>query len=480
MTQVSGQAAPINKQQVALGLWAIFITQFVSFLFINARNIAQPGMIAELDGMALFSWLIALPALSGAASTLLFGKLSDTYGRRAILLLSIGFFLLGLLITTQATSMAFLVAAATFMSIGHFPIIPLCFSVIGDLFPPTERAKWTGLLNLPIGVAALIGPVLGGVVAESVFGWRGLYWGTVPLMLVATGLVVVGLPVNTQKAKPRIDIAGTFVMVIATTTLIVGLSLLGAPQTFGLGAFLLVISLAAWVAFIRIENRAEAPILDPQIFLNRTFMTVAGAGFLSFFGMLGIMAYSPIFVQKVMQVSPTVSGSMLTPYTTLVAFLGIPAGFLLSRTKKYKWMYNIGYTVVFIAMLAMWQFTANTPIWMYVFVTALAGLGLGAIPTLNTLVAQFAVPKRLLGVAVGAIFFFQVLGISVAPALLGLVQNNAPDLESGLKLVFLVGAITTFVSLLMILTIPEIALDAEIPEKSEPLKALPVEGQPII
>jgi MFS family permease len=480
MTQVSGQAAPINKQQVALGLWAIFITQFVSFLFINARNIAQPGMIAELDGMALFSWLIALPALSGAASTLLFGKLSDTYGRRAILLLSIGIFLLGLLITTQATSMAFLVAAATFMSIGHFPIIPLCFSVIGDLFPPTERAKWTGLLNLPIGVAALIGPVLGGVVAESVFGWRGLYWGTVPLMLVATGLVVVGLPVNTQKAKPRIDIAGTFVMVIATTTLIVGLSLLGAPQTFGLGAFLLVISLAAWVAFIRIENRAEAPILDPQIFLNRTFMTVAGAGFLSFFGMLGIMAYSPIFVQKVMQVSPTVSGSMLTPYTTLVAFLGIPAGFLLSRTKKYKWMYNIGYTVVFIAMLAMWQFTANTPIWMYVFVTALAGLGLGAIPTLNTLVAQFAVPKRLLGVAVGAIFFFQVLGISVAPALLGLVQNNAPDLESGLKLVFLVGAITTFVSLLMILTIPEIALDAEIPEKSEPLKALPVEGQPII
>jgi MFS family permease len=480
MTQVSGQAAPINKQQVALGLWAIFITQFVSFLFINARNIAQPGMIAELDGMALFSWLIALPALSGAASTLLFGKLSDTYGRRAILLLSIGIFLLGLLITTQATSMAFLVVAATFMSIGHFPIIPLCFSVIGDLFPPTERAKWTGLLNLPIGVAALIGPVLGGVVAESVFGWRGLYWGTVPLMLVATGLVVVGLPVNTQKAKPRIDIAGTFVMVIASTTLIVGLSLLGAPQTFGLGAFLLVISLAAWVAFIRIENRAEAPILDPQIFSNRTFMTVAGAGFLSFFGMLGIMAYSPIFVQEVMQVSPTISGSMLTPYATLVAFLGIPAGFLLARTKKYKWMYNIGYTVVFIAMLAMWQFTARTPIWMYVFVTALAGLGLGAIPTLNTLVAQFAVPKRLLGVAVGVIFFFQVLGISVAPALLGLVQNNAPDLESGLKLVFLVGAITTFVSLLMILTIPEIALDAEIPEKSEPLKALPVEGQPII
>ncbi len=477
MNQVSGQAVPSSKQKVALGVWAIFATQFVSFLFINARNIAQPGMIAELDGMSLFSWLIALPALSGAASTLLFGKLSDIYGRRAILLLSIGIFLLGLLVSTQTTSMAFLVAAATFMSIGHFPIIPLCFSVIGDLFPPAERAKWTGLLNLPGGVAALIGPVLGGVVAESVFGWRGLYWGTVPLMLIATGLVVAGLPGNARKAKPRMDIAGTFVMVLATTTLIIGFSWLGAPQTFGMGVLLLVISLAAWIGFIRIENRAEAPILDPQIFTNRTFMTAAGAAFLSFFGMLGIMAYSPIFVQEVMQVSPTISGSMLTPYTTLVAFLGIPAGFLLARTQKYKWMYNVGYALVFIAMLAMWQFTANTPIWLYVLVTSLAGLGLGAIPTINTLVAQFAVPKRLLGVAVGAIFFFQMLGISVAPALLGLVQSSAPTLEGGLKLVFLVGAIATLFSLLMILTIPEISMDAETSEKSEPLKTRPAEGQ---
>jgi MFS family permease len=464
------------KRKTALGIWAIFTTQFVSFLFINARIIAQPGMIAELDGMAFFSWLIALPALSGAAATLLFGKLSDTYGRRALLLLSIGIFLLGLLLTTQTTSMVFLVVAATFMSIGHFPIIPLCFSVIGDIFPSAERAKWTGLLNLPVGIAALIGPVLGGVVAESVFGWRGLYWGTVPLMLVATGLVVVGLPENTQKTKPRMDFWGTLVMVLAITTLIIGLSWLGEPHKFGMGALLLVISLAAWVAFIQIENRAEAPILDPQIFLNRTFMTAAGAGFLSIFGMLGIVAYSPIFVQDVMSVSPTVSGSMLTPYTTLVAFLGIPAGLLLARTKKYKGIYTVGFAVVTLAMFAMWGLAADSPTWMYVLVTSLAGLGLGVIPTISTLVAQFAVPKRLLGVAVGAIFFFQMLGIAVAPAILGLVLNNAPNLESGLKLVFLVGALTMLVGLLMILTIPEISMEAEASEENKPIKVIPVEA----
>ena len=450
-----------SSRKVAFGVWAVFITQFVSFLFINARNIAQPGMIAELDGMALFSWLIALPALSGAVSTLLFGKLSDIYGRRTILLLSIGIFLLGLGISARITTMAALVASATFMSIGHFPIIPLCFSVIGDLFSPAERAKWTGLLNLPTGIAALIGPVLGGVVAESVWSWRGLYWGTIPLMLVAGGLVAFALPDNAQKVKPKMDILGTLVMVVATTSLIIGSSWLGAPGRLGLGAILLFISFAAWIAFIQIEKLAEAPILDAQVFLNRTFMTAAGAALLSFFGMLGIAAYSPIFVQDVMAVSPTISGSMLTPYTTLVAFMGIPAGFLLAKTKKYRWMYSSGYAIVTLALFAMWRFTASTPIWLYVLVTGIAGFSLGAIPTVNTLVAQFAVPRRLLGVAVGAIFFFQMVGLAVAPALLGLAQSSAPDLESGLRLVFLMGAATMFIALLLILTIPEISMDTD-------------------
>ena len=285
-------------------------------------------------------------------------------------------------------------------------------------------------------------------------------------MLVATGLVVTGLPDNTQKSRPRVDIGGTLMMIFATTTLILGFSGLGEPQNIGLGALGLVISLAAWAGFIKIETLAEAPILDPHIFTNRTFMTAAAAALLSFFGMLGIGAYSPIFVQEVMGVSPTISGSMLTPYSMLLAFLGIPAGFLLAKTKRYKWMYIIGYTVVTLAMFAMWQLTAQTPVWLYVLVTSGAGLGLGAIPTINTLVAQFAVPKRLLGVAIGAIYFFQMIGIAIAPAILGLVQNSAPDLEGGLKLVFLAGAIAMLIALILILTIPEISVDGNAAEKS--------------
>ena len=455
------------RRRVAIGVWAIFSAEFVSLLFVNARSIAQPGMVAEFDGMALFSWLIALPALAGAAATLLFGKLSDVYGRRNIILLSIVIFIIGLGISSRSTSMGFLVAAQTFMTIGHFPIVPLCFAVIGDLFPPSQRAKWTGLLNIPTGFAALLGPVLGGVVAESIFGWRGLFWGTIPLILAAGGLVAFGLPDTAQKVKPKLDVFGTAVMVVATTTLILGFSWLGTPNKFWEGALQLLVSLVAWIAFIQIEKRAEAPILDLQVLFNRTFVTAAVAGLLSFFGTVAIAAYSPIFVQEVMEVSPTISGSMLTPFSTLVAFVGIPVGFLLAKTKKYRWMYNFSYAVVTLALLAMWRFTSSTPIWMYMLVTGIAGIGLGMMPTINAVVAQFAVPKELLGVAVGAMFFFQMVGIAVSPAVLGFAQSSAPDLEGGLKLVFLASAIAMATALLLIVTIPEISLDAEAIEESE-------------
>jgi MFS family permease len=450
----------LTKRKVAIGVTAVFITQFVSYLFINARNIAQPRMIAELDGMALFPWLIALPALAGSASTLLFGKLSDMYGRRAILLVSMALFGVGLALSTQATSMSILVASATFMSIGHFPIIPLCFTAVGDLFSARELIIWTGLLNLPTGIAAMIGPVLGGIVAESVFGWRGLYWGTIPLIILAGILVSVALPKSTQTTKPKVDIWGIFGMVLATTTLFLGFSWLETPGKLGASTALLVVSAIAWVGFIQIEKRVAAPILDPHVLFNRTFITAAGASFLSYFGMLGIVAYSPIFIQDVMGISPTVSGSMLTPYTMIVAFMGIPAGFLLARTGKYKRMYNLGYAIVTLCMFAMWLFTADTPIWIYVLVTSVAGFGLGSIPTLNTLVAQFAVPKSLLGVAVGAMFFFQMVGLSVAPAILGIAQNIVPDLERGLRAIFLVGAVAMMFSLLLITTVPEVSMDA--------------------
>lgn len=458
------QALPAKlatKKSVAIGLWAVFITYFVAMFFMNSVNIAQPIQVAELNGMALFSWIIALPALGAAVATLMFGKLSDMYGRRSILLTSMALFGVGSVLSALSTSMSLAIASRVILMLGQGALAPLCFSVIGDLFEPAARARWSGMLNVPAGIAATIAPTLGGLITQSTFGWRGLFWVMVPLVLISGALVALGLPGRNDKAEQKVDFLGIAVMVVASATLIIGVSWLGDPAKLAIGIGLIVVSVIAWAGFIAVEKKAEAPILDPQVLFNRTFITAAGAGFMSFFGLLGVMIYSPVFAQSVMGVSPAVSGSMLTPFSMLFAFMGVPAGFILAKTKKYKWMFISGYAILAIAMLIMWTFSKNTPIWLFVVATALVGFANGVMPTINTLVAQFAVPRRLLGVAVGAIFFVVMMGMAISPAILGLAQNSAADLEAGLKLIFLVGAIGMFVSFIMVLTIPEVSMDDE-------------------
>ena len=327
------------------------------------------------------------------------------------------------------------------------------------------------MLNLPAGIAATIAPILGGMITESALGWRGLFWVVAPVVLISGVLVAIGIPGQLQKVEQKVDFLGIFVMVIASAALIFGFSWLGTPETRMSGIGLVVVSVIAWAGFLMVEKKAEAPILDPQVLFNRTFITAAASGFISFFGLLGVMIYSPVFAQNVMGMSPTVVGTMLTPFSMLFAFMGIPAGFVLAKTKKYKWMYITGYAILTAAMFIMWTFTKNTPIWLFVTITALFGFANGVMPTVNVLVAQFAVPKRLLGVAIGAIYFFVLMGMAIAPALLGLAQNSAPDLEGGLKLVFLVGAITMVVALILVITIPEVSMDDEVADTQAPVLA---------
>ncbi len=466
---------PAVKKAVAIGLWAVFITYFAANFFMNALNIARPRMAADLNGMALFSWSMSLPGLASAVATLVFGKLSDMYGRRPILLVSLLLFAVGAVITAISPTFVIAIVGLTIISFGQGALMPLCFSVLGDLYEPAARARWSGMLAIPAGIAALLAPTLGGLVTDKL-NWSGLFWITVPLLFISGLLVAMGVPALQNRTSHKIDFLGTAVLVIAAATMILAFSWGGAnypwasPQIIGLLAF----SIVAWVFFLRIESKAAEPMLDPQVLGNRTFLTAALAGFMSFFGLLGIMAYYPLFMQNVQGVNATVSGQALTPFSVLMAFMGVPAGLLLAKTKKYKWMYVAGYALLTAMMFVMYTFNKGTPLWMSIAVTALAGLGLGTIPTINTLVAQFAVPRRLLGVAIGAIFFFVMMGMAIAPAILGGVMNGVQastgSLETALKTVFLIGAITMAVSFIMILTIPEIDMDAEVQDKKAPAK----------
>jgi MFS family permease len=367
--------------------------------------------------------------------------------------------------------------------------------------------------------------------------WRHLYWMGVPLLVLGLLMVPVGVPSTAKKVHRKIDVRGSIMVAVASSSTILGLSFAGttypwaSPQVISL----LGVALLFWVLFFRAEGHVDEPIMDPQVFRNRTFLTVAVSGMLSFIGLTAVMMYYPIFLQGVKGISVMRSGQILTPFTVLMAFTGVPAGFILAKTKRYKWMYITGYGLLTAVIFGMVFFDSETPVFIAVLAATLAGLGLGAIPTINTLVAQWAVPKRLLGASMGAIFFSITMGMAIAPAVLGPVMNAAyakklettlpaglhqfadketitalsdskallspaamkgleatfakegiygndlfrqtvrairASMEAGLRAVFLLGAVTMLISFLLILTVPEVSMDAVVEDRKAPQPAV--------
>ncbi len=527
MSQEQPAQYDYDRKHIIVGLVAVFLVYGTMAYFIQALNIARPKVAAALDGMSLYSWSVSIPGLVSAFVTLIFGKLSDMYGRRIMLLISLFFALLGSILSALSPDFVFLIVASAIGAVGIGSMMPLVFAVVGDMFPPVERSKWVGLLNIPMGIAALFGPTLGGWLTDT-WGWQYVFWLTVPLLILCLILVPIGIPPLADRSiKRKIDVRGCMLVALASSTTIMGISLAGVTYPWASVQIigLLGISLIFWILFFRAEYGVDEPILDPVVLRNRSFNTVAAAAFLSFFGQMGMMMYFPMFLQGVQGISTTRSGQIFTPYSVLMAFIGVPVGFLLARTRRYKWMYIVGYAILTADMFGVIFFTAETPVVWGVLACTLAGLGLGAIPTVNTMVVQNAVPKRLLGAAMGAIFFSLMMGVAISPAVLGAAMNatyaktlavSLPEglkqlteettmaslgdsqvllseqkmaalentfkemgsdgqvlfqqtvnairnsMEAGLRSAFWVGAVTMLLSFLLIITIPEVPIGTEV------------------
>jgi MFS family permease len=342
-----------------------------------------------------------------------------------MLIVSVTCCLIGTILAAVSPNYIFLIVASAISALGTGAMIPLSFAVVGDLFPPEKRGKWIGLLRIPTGIFSLIGPTLGGWLVDN-FSWRYIYWFASPFLVACLILIPLGIPSAAKsEVKRKIDILGCILVAIASSTLIIGFSFAGdkypwaSPQIIGL----LLTSLLFWFLFLHTENRAEEPILDPLVLSNRSFLTIAIATLLSFFSNMAILMYFPMFLQGIQSISTTVSGQIITPFSVLLAFIGVPVGFLLGRGGKFKWMYVLGFGILTLDMFAMTLLKEQTPIYLSVVAATVAGIGLGAVPTINTMVVQNAVPKRLLGASMGALFFSILMGVAIAPALLGSAMN---------------------------------------------------------
>ena len=388
-------------------------------------NAATPKIAADLKGMSLFSWSVSIPSLGMAIGTLLGGKLSDIYGRRALLMGSMIFTLLGAFLCGISATFTTFIAARTVLYLGMGILAPLCYTIIGDLFMgAADRGKWIGLLNIPMGIPTVFGPTLGGWFADN-WGWRHIFWWALPLAIICI-VVIYRMPALKQGAVNKIDVLGAISVILASSALIFGVSFAGTTypwgsiQVIGLLGFAIIFG----VLFLKAESKAKEPFLDLNLLKNRVFMTASIAGFLSFFGMMSMTLYLPLLLQGIRGITATVSGMIITPFSLLMAFIGVPTGFLIARTKRYKLVLVLGYAMVAAVMIGMIFFNQEHPnLFWHGRLLRLAGLGLGVIPTINTLLIQAAVPRKLMGSAMAVLFFSISIGMSLAPAVQGSAMN---------------------------------------------------------
>jgi MFS family permease len=539
--QTAGSA--FSSKQIFMAISAVFIGYFINAYFTQALGNAAPKIAATFEkGVELLAWSISIPSLGMAVATLLGGKLSDIFGRRALLVSALVLILAGSVLCILSASFTFFIFARTIQSLGVGIIAPLCYTVIGDIFSSAaQRGKWIGLLNLPMGIG-LIGLIVSPLFIDTFRNWQLIFWCSLPLAIV--GLIFAfRMPALMQDATTKIDVPGAILITLASSAIILGLSLPGTKLESGTvltwGSWQIIGLLGAAVVlgvlFLLAESKAKEPFLYVELLKNRTFMTISIAGFLSFFGMMSIGLYYQIFLQGV-QNRPTMDSAWIGqfPVSVLMAFIGIPTGFLIAKTQRYKSLFIAGYGLAAVAMMAMYFFSIATPAFLETSVALMAGLGLGVIPTINTLLIGAAVPRKLMGSAMAVLFFSISIGMAIAVAIQGtamnarysndlnaalpeVVKNNkdvmaltgdyrallsketreklesitsqissdVPALpektisavrsstEDALKIVFLIGGVTMALSFLLILTVPVIPMDRPVEEAkaSEPVAA---------
>jgi EmrB/QacA subfamily drug resistance transporter len=411
-----------SKQKVTVMI-ALMAAMFFAAINQTIVSSAMPRIIAELNGMKYYSWVITIFMLTSTIATVLAGKLSDIYGRKPFLLFGIIVFMIGSFLTGLSTDIFQMIIYRGIQGMGAGILMSTTVTAVGDLFAPRERAKWTGIMMSIFGLSSVLGPTLGGVMIDHM-DWKWLFWAFLPLGIVAFVMIWRMFPKVARNTSEAIDYWGSLFISISIVCLLLGFSWAGtkydwaSPEILGLFAATVV----GIVIFILIERKVKSPVLPLSLFKNPIITISNAVGFLMNAGMLGAMIYLPFFVQGVEGLSPTQSGFVNIPMSIMMIVLSTVAGRWISKTGKYKIYALSGLVIMIISMLML----ANMhSVAMAVASMIVFGLGLGLSMPVFTLTVQNAVPASQLGVATASATLFRNLGGTIGIAILGSVMNSS-------------------------------------------------------
>ena len=262
----------------------------------------MPTIVADLGGLAIYSWVFSAYLLSSTIAVPIYGKLSDIYGRRRMYVIAMIIFLAGSILSGNSQSMTELIVFRTIQGLGAGGLLPLAFIMVGEMFNFEQRARMQGLFSGVWGVSAIVGPLLGGFIVDN-FSWSWVFYVNIIPGLLALGLVVWGWrdSVRNRVHAPKVDYAGTIVLTLGVVLLLLGMFELGTA----LGWALLALAVVFLLALCFIETRAPDPVIPLQLFKDRLFATACGHGMLAGWAMFGTTSFVPLFVQAVLGTDAT-------------------------------------------------------------------------------------------------------------------------------------------------------------------------------
>ena len=395
-------------------LGAILLAMFLGALDQTIVGPVLPRIVGDLNGADYYTWVVTAYLLTSTVTVPIYGKVSDLYGRRPLLMVGIVLFVIGSALSGLSQTMWQLILFRGLQGLGSGALFPIALAVIGDLFTPAERGKYQGLFGAVFGVAFLLGPGLGGYLTDTL-SWHAVFYVNVPIGILALIVIAALLPnVRKEGAQAKIDVLGTLTLVGGLVPILVALTVAengdwSNPWVWGeiaLGVVLLAV-------FIWAERRAAEPIIPLHLFRSRTFSASMVAVFLATFGFAAATIFLPLFYQVVECASATESGYKLLPFLVGLILSSILSGQIVARTGRYKWVLLVGMVLLTVGLALMTQLRFDTPdttLWAWMFV---AGLGVGPTFAVFTIVVQNAVPFHELGTATSDLTLFRQIGTTV-------------------------------------------------------------------
>ena len=429
-----GFALPQRTKLLILG--SAVVVMFLSAVQHSIVATATPVLAADLGRIDLIAFMESAFMATSVPAVAIAGRLSDVYGRKPFLLLGLVVFSLGTLLAGFATSMEMLIGFRALQGIGGGVLMGNSFSIAGDLFPPSERGKYMGIFASVFGVGGLIGPLLGGLIVDTL-SWRWVFWSILPL--AALGFATIAIIMPSLRPPPRkvsIDWLGIGALIFSLMPGMLALALV-STGTAWLDTWTLVLfglSALGVLGFIGAEKAAKEPILPGALFRNHTVrvsalvMMVIGGGL---FGATFFLAY---FLQGVLGYSPTSSGLLLSTEIISLVVMASIGGQIVSRTGRYKLLSIVAAIIIVISGWLMTQLTPQIEPIDVIWRLILFGAGLGLLYPSLMVAAQNALPQSMLGTISGATQFFEEIGAIIGVTLVGALVTGRLTSELAARL----------------------------------------------